>query len=82
VLVIVDLNQPVAGSVGTNSRVRKSRGVARWLQVEHICCRPFRLAMPHWFDLGSVSTPRSSNRTCRSPASGSRTKHHAFTHGT
>ena len=25
---------------------------------------------------------RSSNRTCRSPASGSRTKHHAFTHGT
>ncbi len=29
-----------------------------------------------------VSTPRSSNRTCRSPASGSRTSSHAFTHGT
>jgi hypothetical protein len=27
-----------------------------------------------------VSTPRSSNRTCRSPASGSRTRPHAFTH--
>ena len=30
----------------------------------------------------SVSTPLSSNRTCRFPASGSRTKPHAFTHGT
>lgn len=29
----------------------------------------------------SVSTPCSSNRTCRSPASGSRTRRHAFTHG-
>ena len=29
----------------------------------------------------SVSTSRSSNRTCRSPASGSRTRPHAFTHG-
>ena len=29
----------------------------------------------------SVSTPRSSNRTCRFPASGSRTRHHAFAHG-
>ena len=29
----------------------------------------------------SVSTPLSSNRTCRFPASGSRTKPHAFTHG-
>src|SRR5471032_2677471 len=27
-----------------------------------------------------VSTSRSSNRTCRSPASGSRTRHYAFTH--
>jgi hypothetical protein len=27
-----------------------------------------------------VSTPRSSNRTCRSPASGSRPRSHAFTH--
>ena len=27
-----------------------------------------------------VSTPRSSNRTCGSPASGSRTRSHAFTH--
>src|SRR5215218_6866999 len=30
------------------------------------------LAVPQWFDHGSVSTPRSSNRTCRFPASGSR----------
>jgi len=41
---------------------------------------PFRLAVPHWFDRGSVSTPRSSNRTCRFAASGSRTRRHAFTH--
>jgi hypothetical protein len=41
-------------------------------------CRPFRLAVPQWFDHGSVSTPRSSNRTCRFPASGSRTRPHAF----
>ena len=34
--------------------------------------------MPHWLGHGSVSTPRSSNRTCRFPASGSRTRHHAF----
>jgi hypothetical protein len=34
--------------------------------------------VPHWFDPGSVSTLRSSNRTCRFPASGSRTRHHAF----
>ena len=27
------------------------------------------LAVPHWFDHGSVSTSRSSNRTCRSSAS-------------
>jgi hypothetical protein len=33
--------------------------------------------VPHWFDPGSVSTLRSSNRTCRFPASGSRTRHHA-----
>src|SRR6202048_1205124 len=31
--------------------------------VEHIRSRPFRLAVPYWFDPGSVSTPRSSNRT-------------------
>jgi len=34
--------------------------------------------VPHWFDPGSVSTLRSSNRTCRFPASGSRTRLHAF----
>ena len=34
--------------------------------------------MPHWFDPGSVSTLRSSNRTCGFPASGSRTRHHAL----
>ena len=39
---------------------------------------PLRLAVPQWFHRGSVSTSRSSNRTCRSPASGSRTRTHAF----
>jgi len=29
----------------------------------------------------SVSTSRSSNRTCGFPASGSRTRFHAFAHG-
>ncbi len=38
--------------------------------IEHICCRPFRLAVPQWFHHGSVSTSRSSNRTGRFPASG------------
>src|SRR5258708_6793256 len=47
-------------------------------RFEHICSRLFRLAVPHWFDHDSVSTSRSSNRTCRSPASGSRTRLHAF----
>ena len=44
-------------------RVEMWRGGFRF---EHICCRLFRLAVPHWFDHGSVSTSRSSNRTCRS----------------
>jgi hypothetical protein len=38
--------------------------------------------VPHWFDHVPVFTPRSSNRTGRFSASGSRTKLHAFTHGT
>ena len=48
--------------------------------LEHICSRPFRLAVPHWFGHGSVSTSRSSNRTGGFTASGSRTRRHAFTH--
>src|SRR6266568_4624830 len=60
-------------------RVEMWRGGFRF---EHICSRLFRLAVPYWFDHGSVSTSRSSNRTCRSPASGSRTRPHAFVHGT
>ena len=40
-------------------------------------CRPFRLAVPHQVAHGAVSTPRSSNRTCRATASGSRTRPHA-----
>src|SRR5882672_508672 len=60
-------------------RVGMWRGGFRF---EHICSRLFRLAVPHWFDHGSVSTSRSSNRTCRSPASGSRTSPHAFAHAT
>src|SRR3954469_6943837 len=51
-----------------------------WRYVEHICSRPFRLAVPHWFSHGSVSTSRSSNRTGGFAASGSRTRRHAFTH--
>ena len=34
--------------------------------------------MPQWFNHGSVSTSRSSNRTSRFPASGSRTRLHAL----
>jgi hypothetical protein len=45
-------------------------------------CRPFRLAVPYWLSRSSVSTPPSSNRACRFPASGSRTRPHAFVHGT
>ena len=43
-----------------------------------VCVRPFRLAVPKYPHRNSVSTSRSSNRTCRSPASGSRTGRHAF----
>lgn len=35
------------------------------------CCRPFRLAVSQSRFRNSVSTSRSSNRTCRFPASGS-----------
>ena len=37
-----------------------------------ICCRPFRLPVPHWPRHASVSTSRSSNWMCGFPASGSR----------
>ena len=37
-----------------------------------ICCRPFQLPVPHYSHHASVSTPRSSNRMCGFPASGSR----------
>jgi len=40
--------------------------------VEPICCRPFRPSVPHQLRHASVSTPRSSNRTCGFAASGSR----------
>ena len=43
-------------------------------------CRPFRLAVPKYPLLSSVSTSRSSNRTCGLPASGSRTNVTAFAH--
>jgi hypothetical protein len=59
------------------------RRVEMWrgdFRCEHIRFRPFRLAVPYEFARGSVSTPRSSNRTCRATASGSRTRHHAFAH--
>ena len=40
--------------------------------MEPIGCRPFRLSVPHKLRPASVSTPRSSNRTCGFAASGSR----------
>jgi hypothetical protein len=40
--------------------------------MEPIGCRPFRLSVPHYPHPASVSTPRSSNRTCGFAASGSR----------
>ena len=65
-------------SPGTSSRVEVWRGCCR---PNVICFRPFRLAVPHWFNPGSVSTPRSSNRTCRFPASGFLLRRHAFALG-
>src|SRR6266702_4300753 len=56
-------------------RVEMWRGGVRF---EHICSRLFHLAVSYWFDHGSVSTSRSSNGTCSSPASGSRTRSRAF----
>ena len=41
-------------------------------EVRPICCRPFRLPVPHWPRHASVSTSRSSNWMCGFPASGSR----------
>jgi len=55
-----------------NGRVEMWRGGFRFGVV---CCRPFRLAVPEQPIHRSVSTSRSSNRTCRFPASGSRTRH-------
>ena len=40
--------------------------------MEPICCRLFRLSVPHERHHACVSTPRSSNRTCGFAASGSR----------
>ena len=40
--------------------------------MEPIGCRLFRLPVPHYSHHASVSTPRSSNRTCGFAASGSR----------
>jgi hypothetical protein len=42
---------------------------------------PLRLAVPQLSKHDPVSTSRSSNRTCGFPASGSRTRAHAFAHG-
>ena len=68
---VIDHSQPLAQALKDGGRVEMWRGGGR---SEHRCCRPFRLAVPYEPDPGSVSTPRSSNRTCRSPASGSRTR--------
>ena len=61
------------------SRVERWRGGRR---PEGSCCRRLSascrcLSSYH----SSVSTSRSSNRTCGFPASGFRTGHHAFAHG-
>jgi hypothetical protein len=61
--------------------VVESRCGAAALGANISVCRLFRLAVPYEFARGSVSTSRSSNRACRSPAPGSRTRRHAFTHG-
>jgi len=59
-------------------RVEMWRGFCR---LDISVSRPFRLAVPWHSSPGSVSTPLSSNWTCGSPASSSRTRRHAFTHG-
>jgi hypothetical protein len=51
------------------------------VEVQPIRCRPFRLSVPHELDHASVFTPRSSNRMCGFPASGSRRKCHDVARG-
>jgi hypothetical protein len=46
--------------------------VARWFRRSLSVADPFRLSVPHELRHASVSTPRSSNRTCGFAASGSR----------
>ena len=63
--IAYDADQPRPPPIYTLSlrRMSASRRVEVWrgsFRFEHICCRPFRLAVPYWFDHGSVSTPRSS----------------------
>jgi hypothetical protein len=50
-----------------------SRAGAPWLKAGPICCSPFPLGVPQYSHHDPVSPTRSSNRTCGSPASGSRT---------
>ncbi len=52
---------------------RWSRAGAPWLKAGPICCSPFPLGVPQYSLHDPVSPTRSSNRTCGSPASGSRT---------
>lgn len=65
-------------------QIRPAMTRLRRVGVWRVCCRSglsvvrlFRLAVPHEPGHDAVSTPRSSNRTCRFPASGS-DKTHAF----
>ena len=69
----------------TNRRSRRSPlgRVEMWRGSSRLglsVTRPFRLAVPKYPRRNPVSTSPSSNRTCRFPASGSRTRHHAFAH--
>ena len=78
------LTDPTAAAqlwLRAGSSMVKSRCGAVTVRLGISVFRPFRLAVPHWRSPGSVSTSRSSNRTCRFPASGSRTRAHAFAHG-
>ena len=58
-----------------------SRGVTRWFRCSLSVADPFVCRCLTSWDHASVVTPRSSNRTCGTTASGSRRKCHEVAHG-
>ena len=55
---------PLVAAKAEVYRAMRAAGVSK---AEHIGCRPFRLAVPHWFEHGSVSTPTGSPEAVARP---------------